>query len=99
MKGAYPSGGFGVDLPITRPAWDSNPGPPASESRSLPPVAWNESLSCERNDRCLIDAGSAWNGFARNPPSGIQTPGLLMSIIVIAVINIIIFVSSVIINI
>ena len=26
--------GLGMDLPITRPVWDSNPRPPASETRS-----------------------------------------------------------------
>ena len=31
----YPSRGFGVGLPVTRPAWDSNLGPPASEVGSL----------------------------------------------------------------
>ena len=37
MQGAYPypSRGFGVGLPVTRPAWDSNLGPPASEVGSL----------------------------------------------------------------
>ena len=30
--------GLGVDVPVTRPVWDSNLGPPASESRSLATV-------------------------------------------------------------
>ena len=35
MQGAYPSRGFGAGLPVTRQAWDSNLGPPASEIGSL----------------------------------------------------------------
>ena len=37
LHGAYPSRlrRLGVDLPVTRPVWDSNLKPPASESRSF----------------------------------------------------------------
>jgi hypothetical protein len=35
LPGAHPSRGFGVGLPVTRPVWDSNLGPHASEIGSL----------------------------------------------------------------